>query len=1171
MDERIGFAVHKLPPNPWASPEERLELNRQMLARVLNLHTLVAFVGAGCSVPLGYPTWQQMALNILSNAAKEFQRYPDNKSASEVGRLRRFQAQLSNASVIDTDQILFMLGVCQKMVQRRGSNAEVAHRAYVASLFNPPEHLTSSPNPYEALIRMHIDRFVTSNYDCELERALVSVKRIPQEEFLFGAVESRVTSRRRSFTQQPEYYEHLALFVLSRIEEAQNMVFHCHGHYKDPASMVVTEADYQRWYLRNESGSLAFRQTLDLLFGSNPILFVGFGMTDRDLLRPLRMFSAADAESKSPRPLFALLEEEEPSSGDERDRNENYYEFLHQRYGVQVIPYKRPRDAGPSERGQALCSALLDLEDYRLSCRHAWLRKPAVRRVEVAIQPPNRYQHYPFLPIQAPELKGSRVRRHLDELHQAAVTGAKLIALVGLGGTGKSWYAERLIDRLENESASFDGYFFWSSYYSNDALTGMDRVLAYLDRNHDVIESNRIERFRKCLSRGRYLLVFDGIERFLVPGENPDEGRVFSPAAGTFLEAMADRDSTSLVLLTSRLWPEVFNPLLATDPKVLRKPILRLRTDDLIEVEPFTWADHSKQVSALCSLLDGHVYAIVLAAELLRKAGRIAFPETFAMISSVLAGTPPDRRISRMIRLSIENLDIRSHGLAEKLLERLSVFMSPIRESTLSICYEEAVKELESASGESLEELVTDLVANRLVHVMTTKRGQTAPPAYTVHPVVREYVYQRAHRASNYNLPNFTLPGFTAATASLDPGTLESGKMLKSLFVRLQQSAEVARKGGNYSEARALCRSAFSLVRSRMELITTPRWCSYDDYLRLMVELSHLAKRVSPVLWDYTDPGNVTEVEHPHGPLYADDLAWLYNEMGLACYGEGAILDALAIWEQGLEINRVIESYEEGGQYLFQSQCNLGASYIHAGQLNIAERYLKDAERTNYRLGDTDHRARITGYLGLVQHLRGSLTKADHLYRSAVNALETEVKNPRAESIFLKHWADLKMRLSEDVEARRMIDSSRALAEAAQFPELVAGARLSFGHWLRKMGKYGAAYREYDTALGEAERIGMKRLECDVISELSQLALDLGDHQTALQRAIEALGIANNLGLGLRKTHGLVVLGRASLKGGQTKLGIAYLKHAQRLANQQGYWLRGHEAEELLSDLGDSA
>jgi len=64
------------------------------------------------------------------------------------------------------------------------------------------------------------------------------------------------------------------------------MVFHCHGHFGRPEDMIVSERDYREQYLgRKHEADLGFQQTIRLSLGSNSILFVGYGLSDEDLLR----------------------------------------------------------------------------------------------------------------------------------------------------------------------------------------------------------------------------------------------------------------------------------------------------------------------------------------------------------------------------------------------------------------------------------------------------------------------------------------------------------------------------------------------------------------------------------------------------------------------------------------------------------------------------------------------------------------------------------------------------------------------------------------------------------------------------------------------------------------------------------------------------------------------
>ena len=1164
-----GFGVHKLRLKPGASREQRLERSKQMLARVLNLHTTVAFVGSGGSVPLDYPSWPEFTRLVVEKTLSHVAGHSSTSNELQE-RLERFAQQLKTETIA-SDRLLFMLGVCQRAFQESDpKKGKEKFRTFVAELFELKEEKKDG-NPYHALMDLPINRFVTSNYDFELERALAFKRKVPQSHLLLDKSSAPCSSEAlRTFTQQPQHFEQLALFVLSRVDAADNMVFHCHGSYLDPNSMVITEADYQAWYYcEGDDAGIGFRQNLHLLFGSNPILFVGFGLADDDLLRPLRMFAAEDLKRGSTRPLFALMPQKESASADEQKENEDYFDQLYDRYGVHVIPYRLEDRKGVDASEHTLFHELKRWKDYRLRARDSWLEKPAIRKVKVRSRPPEPYHHYPFAPHPTPDFKGPRVNRLLDEIWDQMIGGVRVIGLIGAGGTGKSWFAHQLMELAKQRQPRMDGNFFWSSYYSNDPLTGLDRALAYLDPEGQH-EGDRIQRFIKCLNSGRHLLVFDGIERFLRETDNPMVGKAFTPRAEQLLEAMCSEKSNSTVVITSRLWPKTFNLMDAKSARIEQHRIRRFRSEDIEEFEPFVWFE-KKDVSALVSLLGGHVHPLVLAAEMLRKAGRDDAPKTLRAIEQTLSGTPPEHRGDRMIRMAIEALDELSDGLASKLLERLSVFMAPVGNNTVSVCFAEASRGVADVQIKQ-QELVDMLADSRLLHRTEGKLNESGP-AYTAHPIVREYIFHHVHRAPVGALPNFTLPGFTAATSAFHPGSKESVALMKDLYFRLHEKAEEKLAEPDETQARALCRSAFTVIRSRMEALSAPRWCSYDEYLQFLITLSHLARKAAGTnVWSYADSRALDNVENEKGILYADELAWVYNELGLACYGEGAMPDTLAIWEQGLEINRAIDSREEGGSYLFQSLCNLGAAHIHYGRLDDAEKYLHEAERINYQLNDKDHGGRILGYLALIKHLRGNLPQADAMYSKALKKLDKEKNwNPRAKSIFHRHRADLQIKFQDFDKAKKCIEMSRGLAEEGNFPELAAAARLSLGHWFRSQGKHGEALREYNVALREAKRIGMRRLECEVISEFARLALDLADSHIARQRAIESLRLANELVLGLKQTHDLVILGRATIEARQHTLGIAYLKHAKRLADRQGYWLRSHEAEEQLHRFGESA
>lgn len=108
---------------------------------------------------------------------------------------------------------------------------------------------------------------------------------------------------------------------------------------------------------------------------------------------------------------------------------------------------------------------------------------------------------------------------------------------------------------------------------------------------------------------------------------------------------------------------------------------------------------------------------------------------------------------------------------------------------------------------------------------------------------------------------------------------------------------------------------------------------------------------------------------------------------------------------------------------------------------------------------------------------------------------------------------------------------------------------------------------EYNAVLKEAQRIGLRKLETRALTALSRLALDQRDADSAHGYALHSLRLANEMGLGIRQTHSLVVLGLATLSIDERDLGIALLRQAKKLADSQEYWARSREAENKLQEL----
>jgi tetratricopeptide (TPR) repeat protein len=1159
----VALGAHRLPPAPDASREERLERSREMLAHALCQETTVAVVGSGCSVPLGYPSWKGFAAELIDRTLAVLAgRQPIEGDGSQREQLLRIQRRLVSTPRPDSEDLMFSIGVCKRLLGG-DSPEDNPYLSHLQARFQPaglPANI--EPNPHRALLKLPIHRFVTTNYDVEIERALADERAIDWAQFGIGIRPDHAASDagRLSFTQRPRNCDQLALFALSRVGEARNMVFHCHGRFDDPASIVATELDYQKWYLaEEEEAASAFLQTFDLLFNSNPILLVGFGLGDEDLLRPLRRIAATTPERRPFRPLFALL----PETADGEDRVT--HERLFERYGLNVIPFLAPTTPDPRAWGRVLCAELGRLEEERCRWRDQWLEKPLLRRVTVNARPPQLYRHYGVDPTDHETLGRQRVNDQLEKLERGALAGARVIGLVGPGGTGKSWHAMRLLEVMQHKASEFQGFFFWSSYYADDWITGLDRLLGYIDPKGNR-PASRFKRLRERLAASRYLIVLDGLERLLHPTDDPETGRSNDSVTKRLLEIFADTDSRSTLILTSRLWPCELDP---NAPRIEKHTLERMRTDDVLDVEPFSRFERS-QVSALCSLLEGHAYALSLAARFIQGQGAER-DELFLTLIRTLSGVSPNHRLATMIKLAVEGLDRETDHLALALLKRLAVFMSPVTEETVHLCFALAA-ERKARNAEAVpihqHEVVKKLLGGSLLFQVATAPTEREPSAFTVHPTVRSYIFQQPHQIEHDVLPNFTLAGFTSGRAAVHPGSPDMARLVRELFDRLHEETLRELRQGRNEVARRIYRSLFGIMRSRMETNTVPLWTNYGEYVRFGLRLADLAKRLSPSQWNFREPHELAAIEHPEAPLYADELAFIYNDIGLTYCAEGYMQDTLALWEQGFEINRLIEGNAEVPLYTLQSQLHLGHTFLELGNLSVAAQYLQEAARTNHSVQDQDYSGRIVGYQALINYYRGHLVEADAQFGKALQKLKEGGGNPRAQSFFLSHRAKLATVLGRYDRAKEYVRTSLALAATGQAEDLIAYARTAKGRLFREQKSFVAANAEYHAALVEARRLGIRRLEAEILTGLSRLALNLGDTALARGRAMAALSIANELGLGLRQTQSLLVLGLATVEAGQPQLGAAYLRLAKRLGDEQEYWLRSREAEQSLQGLG---
>src|ERR1700692_1940421 len=231
LSDHYAFGAHKMPRPTLEAPGERKRWSEHMLCRALNLGTVVAFVGAGCSRPFDYPSWSKFASKILD---KTLALNPPGYSAT----LERYKTLLRKRTR-RPEELTSLIGTCKSLLL---ANNHEDYENLITELFKPAarhDKDLQERDPHRALCDLGIKRFVTPNYDVQLENSLIRERNLaPEDEHLKSLLADTCKKLRpgpklplRSFSQDSTNYEELALFALSGVRGSENAVFHCHGRF----------------------------------------------------------------------------------------------------------------------------------------------------------------------------------------------------------------------------------------------------------------------------------------------------------------------------------------------------------------------------------------------------------------------------------------------------------------------------------------------------------------------------------------------------------------------------------------------------------------------------------------------------------------------------------------------------------------------------------------------------------------------------------------------------------------------------------------------------------------------------------------------------------------------------------------------------------------------------
>lgn len=275
---------------------------------------------------------------VAKSAASILKRYLDSNPQPRLAPTQYYAVGLVLQLLVTCctdDGVRAMVKDCigQAWADRQGAMAKGKHVAALDMAYDPLSRLAGD---------LDISRFMTTNYDLEIERWLTDSgyrlappdthrpesPRPPGHDFeRYGRLGARI----RDFALNDQSAVELIDFAANEAPYDYQVV-HVHGRATAESDVVVTERDYQLKYHLDRPPQKIMEEGLQVTFGGNPILFVGFNLAEGDVQRPLREFVART--SRRNRSLIGLR-----VAFSKRDKRDAATMDMYAKFGIHLLHF----------------------------------------------------------------------------------------------------------------------------------------------------------------------------------------------------------------------------------------------------------------------------------------------------------------------------------------------------------------------------------------------------------------------------------------------------------------------------------------------------------------------------------------------------------------------------------------------------------------------------------------------------------------------------------------------------------------------------------------------------------------------------------------------------------------------------------------------------------------
>ena len=722
-----------------------------------------------------------------------------------------------------------------------------------------------------------------------------------------------------------------------------------------------------------------------------------------------------------------------------------------------------------------------------------------------------------------------------------------VIALIGLGGAGKTVLLHQALERLQAAAAP-RGLFAWSFYRDSDADSFLGEALRYFTGRAPAAEGSLGRVYELCAvlkDFGPAVLGLDGLERVQAFGAD-SAGRIEDPALRVLLERLAVGVGSVLTLVTTRValsdlsehkgagYQEIALDALPTDAAAA---LLRDRGTDGTDAE----------LASLSAAYDGHALTLSLVGRLVAEyhgaaAGRGPEIAPYAELGALDAS----RRLDRVLQAFERKLP----PTEITVLERMAAFRGDTTADLVGAVLLDRgrgglVDRVKSWWSDPLGRIDAAGLLAALDHleslkVLAREGERDGKTLYAFHAAVKDHFYERLLSVGQGEKIHETMRHHLAARPmQRKPETEEELDRMEELI--------------HHTLACERVEEAFRLYWDRMD--------GYDHVGRA---LGHYARgrRIVAAFFTEGNPEKPREGTGAHAAMLAGDLGLYLEKLGeldraLECHH----VAAAALRDTKDSTNLCIGLRNEAGILLLQGQ--LVEARRRAG------RALSHAENA----GDEEQRIDTLTLIGLVDGLHGKIPLATSAFadaRAAQGKLDRH-PGPLTRRRGVRH-ARLMLRTNDLPGARGVLDANIDLCRRHSWSQDLALSQIGLAEVRRASGDTGGAAKCLEEAMLFALRTGNQEALCMCHLEQGRLHRATGDTERAVEQLAEGLRVARRVGFGIFLIDLLLLAGELQRDAGDPRAAdTAKEAHALALDAGCGYVWGQVGALDLLARASEAA